>query len=304
MISAFLRLIRWPNLLLLAILQLSIRYALAAPFLDEAQQGFLLSDFEFGILVLACVLIAAGGNIINDIEDIRADRINKPAKRLAVEVIGREQAFNLYLALSFAGVLGGLYLEYICGYSYLGVLMLICAGLLYFYSTSYQCIPVLGNTIVALLSALSALIVILPEPFVKTNAGIMLFMEVLLAFIFFGSLVRELVKDCEDEAGDKSVGCSTLAVRAGTTITAWCAALVMILMLAGLAWIQILTYQWESVLPFSYILLFIETPMLYIVYILTRSNRNQSDFRKASRLLKFVMFAATLSLVVFRIGIA
>ncbi|MCE2846887.1 MAG: UbiA family prenyltransferase [Sphingobacteriales bacterium] len=304
MISAALRLIRWPNLLLLAILQLSIRYALAAPFLEEAHQDFLLSDFEFGILVLSCILIAAGGNIINDIEDIRADRINKPDTKSAVELIGKEQAFNLYLALSFSGVTGGLYLEYICGYTYIGVLQLICAGLLYFYSTSYQCIPLLGNAIVALLGALSALIVILPEPFVKTNAGIMLFMEVLLVFIFFGSLARELVKDCEDEAGDKSVDCGTLAVRAGTTITAWCAASILMLMLAGLAWIQILTYQWESVLPFSYILLFIEMPMVYTVYLLVYSSRSQLDFRKASRFLKFVMFAATLSLVVFRIGIA
>ncbi|MFM9008679.1 MAG: UbiA family prenyltransferase [Bacteroidota bacterium] len=304
MIGAIMRLIRWPNLLLLAILQLSIRYALAAPFLEEAKHGFLLSDFEFGILVLSCILIAAGGNIINDIEDIRADRINKPETKLAVDVIGKDRAFNLYLALSFTGVTGGLYLEYICGYSFLGVLMLICTGLLYFYSTSYQCIPVLGNVIVSLLSALSALIVILAEPFIKTNAGIMLFMEVLLAFIFLGSLVRELVKDCEDALGDASVGCGTLAVRAGTSVTAWCAALILILMLAGLAWIQILTYQWESALPFGYIVLFIELPMLNTVYILARSSRSQEDFRKASRLLKIVMFAATLSLVVFRIGIA
>ncbi|MFM9055392.1 MAG: UbiA family prenyltransferase, partial [Bacteroidota bacterium] len=147
-------------------------------------------------------------------------------------------------------------------------------------------------------------IVILTEPFIKTNAGIMLFMEVLLAFIFLGSLVRELVKDCEDALGDASVGCGTLAVRAGTSVTAWCAALILILMLAGLAWIQILTYQWESALPFGYIVLFIELPMLYTVYILARSSRSQEDFRKASRLLKIVMFAATLSLVVFRISIA
>jgi 4-hydroxybenzoate polyprenyltransferase len=303
MIGHLLKLIRWPNLLLLALLQLSIRYALAAPFLESADQGFLLTDVEFLILVGSCILIAAGGYVINDIEDIHADRFNSPTQSTTVEHFGKDRAFNLYLVLTFTGLIGGLYLEYIKGYAYIGVLQLICTGLLYFYSTSYQCIPLLGNLIIALLSALSAIIVILPEPLVKSNPGIMLFMEVLIAFVFVGSFVRELVKDCEDEAGDSAAGCGTLAVQYGTKPGTLLSVLLLSLLCAVLVWIQVLTYQWEHPLPFGYLLFCIELPLIFASYSLLKAKK-PSDFHKVSQILKFIMFAGVLSMVVFGIDIA
>ncbi|MBK6641467.1 MAG: hypothetical protein IPG39_09580 [Bacteroidetes bacterium] len=49
-------------------------------FLDNTESS--ISDFQFSLLTLAVVLIAAGGYVINDIFDVQIDAINKPGKNL------------------------------------------------------------------------------------------------------------------------------------------------------------------------------------------------------------------------------
>ena len=62
----YLKLIRYQNLLLLAFMQLLFRYG----FLKFQNNIVLsLSDWQYGLLVLATILIAAAGYIINDIFD-------------------------------------------------------------------------------------------------------------------------------------------------------------------------------------------------------------------------------------------
>ena len=56
---AFLKLIRYPNLLLLIFMQLLFRYG----FLNLQGITLALTDFQFGILVLSTALIAAAGYI-------------------------------------------------------------------------------------------------------------------------------------------------------------------------------------------------------------------------------------------------
>lgn len=73
---AFLKLIRIENLLFIIFIQFLIRYALFIPFGIETA----LPTFQFVLLVLATVFLAAGGYIINDIQDIVADTINRPKK--------------------------------------------------------------------------------------------------------------------------------------------------------------------------------------------------------------------------------
>lgn len=138
---------------------------MAGPILDAQNLGLLLTDGEFALLSISCVLIAAGGYVINDIEDVPIDRLNKPEKLIVSHSISRDQAYNLYLILTALGIIGGFYLTFVI--QYIGYLNAISAGLLYFYSTSYKCIPLVGNLIVSLLSALAVFIVIIAEPFLQ-----------------------------------------------------------------------------------------------------------------------------------------
>ncbi len=66
----FFKLIRWKNLIMIALMQCLIKYALLLPFYASHGVVTTLNGLAFFLLVLATVCIAAGGYIINDIYDI------------------------------------------------------------------------------------------------------------------------------------------------------------------------------------------------------------------------------------------
>ena len=61
-------------------MQFFLRYQLITPILSLEGKMAGISKFEFILLVFSCMLIAAGGYVINDVEDVRIDQINKPEK--------------------------------------------------------------------------------------------------------------------------------------------------------------------------------------------------------------------------------
>jgi 4-hydroxybenzoate polyprenyltransferase len=70
----FLSIIRYPNLIMLALFQAVIWFYL----LEQYQVPKSVSDYIFIVHILATLFIAASGNIINDIYDLEIDQINKP----------------------------------------------------------------------------------------------------------------------------------------------------------------------------------------------------------------------------------
>ena len=294
----YLQLVRWPNLLMIIVLQYLLRYALIEPILLFEDKALLLTPFEFFILVISCVLIAAGGYIINDIEDIEIDSLNKPDKKIVENQISKDQALNVYSALTFLGVLGGFFLSYVKGYAYIGIINLITAGMLYFYATSYKCIPILGNVIISLLSALVIVIVIVPELFAKDHPGVMLMVAVYAFFSFMTTLIREIIKDIEDIEGDQQFGCSTLATTIGVTKAKWASIILTFSVVSLLIYAQIFSRQWESILPFAYICIFIDLPFFILLRKLYLAEK-KSDFHKASFWLKLIMFTGIISLAIF-----
>lgn len=296
--TTFLKLIRWPNILLLWALQYLVRYAMAGPILEENGQGLLLTDMEFALLVISCLCITAGGYVINDIEDEGIDSINKPDKVIVGRSISRAGAFNAYLLLTTSGILCGFYLTFVKEYAYIGLIELVAAGLLYFYSTSYKCIPVVGNIIVSGLSALAVFLVVMPEPLARLNSGVMALTGVYMGFVFSITLIRELVKDAEDVEGDLKQDCQTLAGAIGTRATKWIAAALTAAILGSLTYIQAISEQWQSLTPFLYVSFFIDLPLIWIIFKLIKAER-KNDFRHISGWLKFLMFAGTVSLAVF-----
>ena len=294
----YLQLVRWPNLVLLFLLQYLLRYTMAGPILDAQNLGLLLTDGEFALLSISCVLIAAGGYVINDIEDVPIDRLNKPEKLIVSQSISRDQAYNLYLILTALGIIGGFYLTFVKQYKYIGYLNAISAGLLYFYSTSYKCIPLVGNLIVSLLSALAVFIVIIAEPFAREDEAVMLMIGVFMFFSFTTTLIREIIKDIEDIDGDLSCDCQTLANSLGMKKSKWLVVVLSILLTLTLLTAQYYSRQWESLLPFLYVTVFIDLPLILLIVQLMRS-KDKHGFRKASNWLKLTMFTGVISLLVF-----
>ena len=84
--GAFFTLIRWPNLVFIILTQLLFYYCIYIPLFPNHNY------YQLSLLVLASILIAAAGYIINDYFDLNIDQVNKPDQNVFVRKINRRWA--------------------------------------------------------------------------------------------------------------------------------------------------------------------------------------------------------------------
>jgi 4-hydroxybenzoate polyprenyltransferase len=296
-----------------------MRYAVLEPLLGELQvimiQGqigeavmelqFPLIDFI--LLVAATVCITAGGYVINDYFDIRTDIINK-GKVIVGSKIPRRWTMMLHNIFNLTGVLLGFFISWRSGYMLLGVMFFIVSGLLYFYSASYKRQFLIGNIIVALLTAMVPMLVAIYEcPAVyrfytinavgTPNLSFMFYWTGGFAlFAFLTTLTREIIKDIEDYEGDAAYGRNTVPIVLGilTSKIIVSALIVITLALLYAVWYLFIFDKYTL----TYISAFISLPLIFVVITVFRSV-NSKQFHVASRLIKIIMLAGILySLVV------
>jgi len=156
------------------------------------------------LAALSGMALGAAGNTWNDIRDVVADRVNRPGTRpLAAGQVSRGMADFIV----FDGALLGLALAgLISGRQVLAALAALAVMLMY--SSLLKPRPLLGNVAVALVAG--------SPPFYGALAvgvpGGGMVPWVLAAWLHF---VREIVKDVEDEPGDRTIGRRTLPIVVG-----------------------------------------------------------------------------------------
>ena len=158
------------------------------------------------LVFAACSGLALGavGNTWNDIRDVAADRINRPATRpMVAGTVTRGTAdlilfAGTLLGLAFAGLIGGWQV----------VAALAALGVMFGYSPLLKPVPLVGNLAVAIVAG--------SPPFYGALAmgrpGAGLVPWLLAAWLH---VVREIVKDVEDEAGDRTIGRRTMPIVVG-----------------------------------------------------------------------------------------
>jgi 4-hydroxybenzoate polyprenyltransferase len=140
LLGAFLKLVRWPNLVFIALTQVLFYYC----FIYSPERGLLIESGShlkpplFLLLVSASVLIAAAGYIINDYFDLNIDKVNKPDRIIIEKVIKRRWAIVWHLVFTSIGVLLSFYIGYKIDNWLLGLLNLLSAALLWIYSTTFK----------------------------------------------------------------------------------------------------------------------------------------------------------------------
>src|SRR5262249_23482561 len=112
---SFLRLIRSVNLLFIALTQCLIQYTIIKPILAQAGKAPTLDDLHFALLVIATVLVAAAGYVINDYFDVQLDEVNKPGRIFIERTVSRRAAMLLHQFLTGIGVLLALYVAWWAG---------------------------------------------------------------------------------------------------------------------------------------------------------------------------------------------
>jgi len=319
--KAFLKLIRWQNLLMVILTMVLMRYAVLEPLISRMMIVLLQGNgqeipmslqfpwYDFIILVAATVFITAGGYVINDYFDIKTDLINK-GKVIVGTKIQRREAMMWHNIFNIAGVASGFYISYRAGYIWLGTLFLIVSGLLYFYSASYKRQFLIGNIIVALLTAMVPMLVVFYEwpalyKFYKLDAVSFPQINIILywvggfaLFAFLTNLTREIIKDVEDFEGDVAYGRNTVPVVIGilsAKIVSSCLIVITIILLY-LVW----HFFINDTVTLIYITVAIVIPLLLVIYKIIKSSE-RAQLHRASSLMKVVMITGVLYSVVVKI---
>lgn len=300
----FLKLIRWKNLLMIAGVQCLIKYALLLPFEESHNVSTALGSFHFILLVLATVLIAAAGYIINDIYDIETDTVNKPNKVVINNTISEKNAFSLFMILNIAGVGIGFYLANYVGKSALFVVFFASSALLYLYASSLKQMLLVGNVAVSLVVALAPIVVGFFELFPSMtlqNRGVQItFFKIILDYAIFAfmiNLVREMVKDIEDIDGDYKAGMQTLPIVIGRERTN---KIVFILSFVPIVCViyYVITYLFKQPLVVLYFLALVVGPLIYVSIKLFNASL-KSHYQHISLVLKLILLSGMLSLVLY-----
>ncbi len=309
----YLKIIRPLNLGIIVLTQLLLRFCIVEVYLGLSLVDPAMNYFDFAILMLATILIAAGGYIINDLMDEDVDKSNKPGKALIGHPISRGRAWKYYGVLTLVGVLLGFYLAFQINYLILGFIFPAVAGLLYLYSTKYQKTVVTGNVVIALLSAMVILVMWLFEFFALKNDPIRFVdamkqipvLQVIIAgyalFAFLVTMSREIVKDIEDRQGDEKEGYRTLAVVFGMKAGKQLAVVVHLLSMILLSISLLGLYREGLMLVFWYLLVTVMLLFIYSLYQLVMA-RVREDFRFLSNAYKLIMLAGVLSMELFYIS--
>ena len=299
----YLKLIRYQNLLLIAFMQLIVLYG----FLKIQNIWLFLYDWQYYLLILSTLTIAAGGYIINDIIDQQPDAENKPNGNIVGKSITESTAYNLYVGFTLTGVGIGFYLANAIQKPGFVTVFILCAAMLYMYATSFKQILLVKNLVVSFLLAFSIIIIGLFEIYPATNPENQSVMKVVFSILidfsiiaFIINFIRELVKDIEDVKGDYNNGTQTLPIVLGisrTTKITFGLTIIPISLIIYYTYNNLFHLQFATV----YILAFLIGPLFYFM-IKIWSARNKKDFSHLSMVLKLVIFFGIIAIGVIGIN--
>lgn len=286
-------LVRWKNLLIIALAQYFIEYFLIIPGLKKYALFPYLSHFEFFLLVLCTVIIAAGGNVVNDLYDVEIDKINKPDKRIIAHTISLENGYRLYFVLVGVGALIAIYLAFQVGRLSLFILYPIAVGMLWSYSRWFKRLPLSGNLIISVFTGCIPLILLVPEwkNVIMPGFRSSMYLFTVFGFSYFAfitNLIREVVKDLEDLEGDKAFGAATIPAMLGIArslqFIQW---LLGILIFTFVLWPSLFYFKMSLTEVLYFVLLLI--PFTINLFILTKKASSKADFHRLSMHLKGLM---------------
>jgi len=215
---SWLVLIRWKNLSILFIFQILIFLFLIYPFLIR---GSFYLWIDMILLCFTTIMVAASGNIINDMADESIDRINRTADKLIIgQSISLNQAKKVYFLCILFGMLSTLLFCVRNDFFWHFWVYPSSILALYLYTALLKCMPLLGNIVVA---AFTAGAVYLPYYAFHSLTDLSSFgadparnwILQLSFFAFLSNLLREWVKDREDYSGDWMSQCHSTSVFLG-----------------------------------------------------------------------------------------
>jgi len=241
--------------------------------------------------MVALTVITATGYWINDIFDFKIDRINKPQKVIVNAHLSVKKVFTAYFAAIGVILIASFFLQE------LSLFAVNCSavGLLYIYAWFLKRTTVVGNLLIAALTAL-----------VLYYAGVMYRLSDPLVwaiiFAFEVTFLREVTKDMEDIEGDLKFKLHTLPIRAGIKVTK--RVLLGVFCLFILSCYGPLVTEYLSGKSFNWLylagsLLLVQIPACWTMHLLMKSE-DSDQFHQVSNWLKGLVLLGMCSLILLQ----
>ncbi len=297
MLISYLKLIKFDNLLIVALVQLCIKYGLFEPF----GIAITLNGLGIALLITATILIAAAGNIIIAIYDQGDPRSNF----LLLKYISEKSANRLFIIFNVVGVLIGFYLANLIGRPGFAALFIITSGVFYMYASYLKEIVVLKNMIIALLAALSVIVVgifdLLPAITQKNRESQTVIFSIILDYAIFAFMIvvlRELIKDCLAINRDHNIEIRTIPIILGKERTIKLIGALTSIPIAAVIYYSY-TYLFSHRDAVIFVLILIIAPLLYFM-IRCFTLTSDKHLKQLLLLLKIILVIAAISLLFYQ----
>ncbi|MCK8520679.1 geranylgeranylglycerol-phosphate geranylgeranyltransferase [Aquimarina sp. D1M17] len=298
MILSFLKLIKFDNLIVIALAQLCVKYGLFEPF----GIAITLNGLGIALLTLATVSIAAAGNIILEIYD---QDTSSTKGRLLYDHISEKSANIWFILFNCIGVLIGFYLANMIGRPGFVALFIITSGMFYIYATYLKEILVVKNLSIALLVSLSILVVglfdLLPAITEKNKASQTVIFSIIFDYSIFAFtiiILREIIKDCLRIDKDHNLSINTIPITLGKDRTIKLVGALTIIPIA-LVLYYIYSYLFSNSTAVLLFLTGIVAPLIYFI-IKCFTFDTDKDLKILKGILKIVLIISSLSLLVYQ----
>jgi len=282
-ITNVLKLIRWQNCLIGSLTVLCGLFLL-----PELPQ---IKTILIGIAAAFC--LTAFGNIDNDIMDIKSDRVNHPDRPLSSGALKRNSAIILAIVTVTMGVI-------LSGLMNLKCLMIavVAVILLVAYNHRLKKVPLLSNILIAVISGLTFIFAGFLDSKYNVLEINLITSGAIIAFLFH--LGREIIKDLQDTAGDKSVDTKTFANR---VVLKYVKLFVTIVFVILIAYVVIMIQILKPEIAFSVSFLFGILIPLIVLLVRFWNNATVKSYQYISTALKIMMPIGLATLLLARYGV-
>ena len=295
--QSYLKLIKFDNLLIIALAQFCLKYGVFEPF----NIPITLNGFGISLLVLATISIVAAGNIVI----MQYDQETSATDNLLYGSITQKSANSLFIILNVIGVLIGFYLANLIGKPGFVALFIITSGIFYVYATYLKEILVVKNLCIATLAGLCLIVIgifdLLPAITEENKETQTVIFSIILdysIFAFFIILLRELVKDAihMDRVYRLEIKTIYIVVCKESSLILFC---VLVFIPIVLVFYYTYTYLFSNTTVVIFVLLFVIAPLLYVL-IKCFSTVADKLLTRLALILKIILVITAISLIFYQ----
>ncbi len=265
------------------ILVLILAQYLASIFIFSPNKSLknVLFDPHLFFLVFATACSVAGGYIINNFYDDRADKINRPHKAGLDSFVKQETSLRIYFFLNIIGVLGALVVSFKAALFFSVYIFGI-----WFYSHKLKRFPLTGLISATLLTILPFFVTFI---YFKNFSNIIFVHAV---FLFLVIMVRELIKDLENMRGAVASNYKTFPLAYGEKKTKLTS--VVLLLLSLFPAVILLNYPAITYMKYYFYIMFVS--LIIIGAILIKSSKKE-HYTILHTSLKILLVIGVISLI-------